>query len=83
MDSTLLAQLYQELDDLRAQGKEDAARQLLLERLQTMPDALQDELTLRLVDAAVARRGDELAAVRSFQQAGLEALQALEKEDAS
>lgn len=81
MDASYLSQLYQDLDALRASGREADAQQLLLERMRALPEDDQAELMLRIFNAKVEDRANELAAVREFQEEGLKTLTELDREE--
>lgn len=80
MNSDALKELYEAMDALRAEGKEDEAKALLLEKLRGMSEQEQGEILLAMFNNAVENEAAGLEAVREFQEQGLVAAKELQKQ---
>lgn len=77
-DIDAVGELYGELSDLFASGREQEARDLLFEKFDTLPEEIQGKIVLAFLteDADANTRGTE--AVAKMQEQGLSAVKVLE-----
>lgn len=80
MDTEQLTAFYDELQKLRAEGKEEEAKEMLRSRLQELPEDVQDRLAFEMFTSALREEMQGLEAVREIQEQGLAAAEELEKQ---
>lgn len=80
MNTDELAALLDAVEKLRAEGKEDEAKELLRSRLQELPEDVQDRMMFDMFTSALREEMEGLEAVREMQKQGLQAADELTRQ---
>lgn len=83
MDSQTLGQLMDEIQALRAAGKEAEAKQLLMTHMRELPEETQGEILLAMFTDGLEGEEADWRAMRDMQEKGLAVAKVLEKEKKS